>query len=185
MLIGPGHLVLIVGPSGAGKDSVIARARLIAGCDVHFPLRIVTRRSDPTEETQFVSLEDFERMEAVGALALSWRAHGLAYGLPISIDPEIESGRTVVANVSRAIIAAARRRYRHCNVVLITVDAETRARRLAERGRETDEERSQRLARETSAAGDFKPDLTIENDGALEQAAQRLLIHLTSLAGRH
>ena len=42
---------------------------------------------------------------------MHWEAHGHFYALPRSIDRDLAAGRTVVANVSRAVIAAIRDRY--------------------------------------------------------------------------
>ena len=61
MKIVQGHLVLVVGPSGAGKDSVIAgaRAALKGDAGVVFPRRFVTRLSNPDAEDH-VSMSEME-----------------------------------------------------------------------------------------------------------------------------
>src|SRR6185295_15951480 len=89
-LIGPGRLVLVVGPSGAGKDTLIAGARAACRDDatVVFPRRVVT--------------------------------HGHDYGIPLAIDFDIESGRTVVCNVSRTMVDVVRTRYAHVMTILVT-----------------------------------------------------------------
>ncbi len=173
--IGPGRLILVAGPSGAGKDSVIGFARAALGADrhVHFPLRVVTRPSDATETVVPMPPEAFAAAEAAGDFALTWRAHGLAYALPATIDARLAAGDTVVANVSRSVVAEARQRYRDVALVLIDAPAEIRAARLGGRGREAGADVAARLGRRVEAG--LIPDLVIVNDGTLAAAGARLV----------
>lgn len=167
-----GTLVCVVGPSGAGKDSVMAAARALLGDDdrVIFTRRIVTRPADAGGEDHVaVSAEKFVSLRDADALALHWEAHGIAYGIPITIRDDLAQGRAVVANISRTAIAAARADF-DAVVVEITADPEVLARRLAGRGRETAEDIAGRLARAVSVPTDA--DETIVNDGELAEAAQ-------------
>ena len=167
-----GTLVCVVGPSGAGKDSVIAAARALLGDDdrVVFARRVVTRPADAGGEDHLsITPENFVRLRDAGGLALSWEAHGIAYGIPAAVVAELEQGRAVVANVSRTAIPAARAGY-NALVVEITADPQVLARRLAGRGRETAEDIASRLARATAVP--VEADETIVNDGDLAEAAQ-------------
>jgi len=167
-----GTLVCVVGPSGAGKDSVMAAARALLGDDdrVVFPRRILTRPADAGGEDHVaVSPEKFVSLRDGGALALHWEAHGIAYGIAAAIADDLAAGRAVVANISRTAIPAARAAY-DAIVVEITADAEVLARRLAGRGRETAADIAGRLARASALA--IEADETIINDGELDEAAQ-------------
>jgi len=88
--IGPGRLVLVIGPSGAGKDTLIAWARDRCRNDptIVFPLRIVTRPASSAEDHATVSADEFERVLASGGFSLWCRAHGHSYALPRAIDAE-------------------------------------------------------------------------------------------------
>ena len=176
-----GAFVAVVGPSGVGKDTLIAYAKARMGTDeptpVHFVRRVITRPPDgSTEDHDTLSPEAFEAARASGAFALSWQAHGLHYGLPESVDRQIAAGHTVVANLSRAALDALRVRYRHVSIVAITASPETLAKRLAARGRETADEVSARLARasahEAAVGGIVEP---IVNDGSVEKAGDALV----------
>ena len=183
--IGPGRLVLVVGSSGAGKDSVIAgvRTELEGRGDfsVVFPTRIVTRAAHAAEANSAITPEEYQAGLAAGAFALSWPAHGLAYAIPASIDDDIRAGRTVVANISRAVVAAARNRYADVRVMLIDAPVAIRADRLAARGRETRTEIEGRLTRAVSAFSPSDADVVIDNGGRLEDAIARAMTHMTAL----
>jgi ribose 1,5-bisphosphokinase len=174
-LIGPGRAVLIVGASGAGKDTLIGlvRTKLAGNPSVHFPKRIVTRAPDAFEDSINFSVADFETERARGGFALHWTAHGLSYAYGVSIDDEIRHGRTVVLNVSRTVIAATRARYFATRAVLIEADAEVRRQRLSGRNRETLADIDARLAREVSYAPGLV-DVVVTNNGEAGVAAQEL-----------
>ncbi|MFC3723586.1 phosphonate metabolism protein/1,5-bisphosphokinase (PRPP-forming) PhnN [Neoaquamicrobium sediminum] len=176
--LGSGVFIPVIGPSGAGKDSLIARARqhLDSRPGFLFARRIVTRPSSPdAEDHDTLDTASFAEAEAAGAFALAWRSHGLSYGIPVSIDETILDGGVVVANVSRGVVAAIRRRYRNTLPVLVTVSRDVLAARLATRGRETAEEIASRIRR-NDEYGTLDADCrVIDNSGALEHAAARFI----------
>jgi ribose 1,5-bisphosphokinase len=176
-LIGPGALVAVVGPSGAGKDTLLARARARLEGDplVVFPPRLVTRMTSAAEDHITLSEHDFAQAVANGGLAFWWEAHGLKYALPIGLDDHIRAGRTVVCNVSRGIIRALRQRYARLAVVLITAPPDILAARLAARGRASDGDLALRIARQAPPDEELAPDLVIENIDDIERSAASLL----------
>jgi ribose 1,5-bisphosphokinase len=170
--IGPGQLVLVVGPSGAGKDTLLALVRDACRDGIFFPRRVVTRAASAFEDHDTLSGPDFERALQEGRFALAWEAHGLRYGIPSAIDAHIRAAGTVVCNVSRAIVPAARARYRRVSVVLITAPVEILAARLRARGRAEDV--TDRLRRAAADDG-LVPDGVIDNTGTTEAGARKLL----------
>lgn len=175
-LIGPGRFVLVVGPSGGGKDTLIALARTACRADrtIVFPRRIVTREASAAEDHDSLDDAAFDRAATDGGFAFWWQAHGLKYAIPGSAADDIRAGRTVICNVSRAIVAEVRTRYTQVDVVLVTAPAEILAARLAGRSRASDGPLEQRIKRNDAFAG-FRADHTINNAGAPRTAARQLL----------
>jgi len=184
---GAGRLVLVVGPSGAGKDSVIGwvQAHVDRTDGVRFAPRLVTRLAPGGSADIPVTEARFEALAAAGAFALEWRANGYRYGVPCVIERWLADGATVVVNGSRENLAEARRRFPALEAVHVTAPALVLARRLALRGREPRGEALRRLARNGAAFAQV-PDaaLTIFNTGSLEQAGEPLLRFLRGRTGR-
>lgn len=168
-----GTLFLVVGPSGAGKDSLIdgARARLGQPEDLRFARRIITRPADAGgEDHEPATPEAFAATRDAGGYALWWEAHGLGYGLPADIADDLVNGTDVVANVSRGVIDDARRRFAPLRIIAVTAPDDVLAARLAARGRETAEDIAARLARAGSAMPSGADVAVVENAGTLDAA---------------
>jgi ribose 1,5-bisphosphokinase len=182
--IGPGALVLVVGPSGAGKDTLIAMARASCADDARivFPRRIVTREPSSAEDHDSVSPFEFDAASGQGVYAFWWEAHGLKYALAAALDTDLRSGKTVVCNVSRAVVRRLRARYASVTVVMVTAPKEVLLARLAARGREGGGDVAGRVDR--AAPEDVAPDIVIENIGDPQQGAAQLAAVLRE-AARH
>jgi ribose 1,5-bisphosphokinase len=160
-------LVLVVGPSGAGKDTLLNAARESFRRDarVGFARRVITRPVDPGgEDHEPVTETEFAARE----FALSWAAHGLRYGI-VTVD----NAPVVVANVSRGVIAEAATRW-PVRVVEVTAPAEVLAERLRARGRESADDVARRLNR-GMAIPDGVPVETVWNDGTPKEGVDRFV----------
>jgi len=144
---GCGLLVAIVGPSGAGKDSLID-ALVRAHPDFHVAQRIITRATDAGGEAHLaVSEAVFDAQLAMGRYAFHWQAHGLRYAIPVEIDQHLAAGRVVVFNGSRKALPEIMRAYPQLLVLVVTAPVDVLAARLAARGRESAGDIAARLHR--------------------------------------
>jgi ribose 1,5-bisphosphokinase len=177
--LGNAMLILVVGPSGAGKDTLLdaARAALARDGRFRFARRVITRPAEAGGEAhEAVTPAAF----ATRRFALHWHAHGIDYGIPEDIAVDLAAGRAVVASVSRGVIAEAARHY-DVRVIVVTAPAAVLAARLAARGREDAADISRRLARDVPLP-EGVPTETVMNDGTLEQGASRFLAALSRAA---
>ncbi len=176
--LGPGKMVLVVGPSGAGKDTLLnaLKERLADDPGFRFATRQITRPADGATETHIpISEADYDEAVTAGRYALAWRAHGLGYILPAELDDVIKAGGTVVANGSRHTLPDALRKYENPLVLLITAPKAVLAERLAARGRESRAEIERRLERTQLDMRDIPNLARIENTGTVEEALEKIL----------
>jgi len=168
-----GTLFLVVGPSGAGKDSLIdgAKAGLMGDEHYVFPRRYITRPANAGGEDHIPLADDlFTTMLERGDMLLEWRAHNLRYGVPKAVAQHLERGRHVIVNVSRTVVDEARARLTPVKVLYITVDENILAERLKARGRESasDIKRRVQRAKEYLITGDDV--VMIDNGTALDES---------------
>lgn len=171
-----GTFFFVVGPSGAGKDSLMDGARAALDDNYVFARRVITRPEGAAGEAhEGVSEAEFARRQANGEFLVTWDAHELRYGLPRSLVSELERGRNVVANGSRAVIAQLAARLPLFVVVLVTAPHDVLARRIATRGRESGEEVARRVARTGAALPPEVRCMTVSNDSTLEVGKARFV----------
>lgn len=179
-----GRLIYVIGPSGAGKDSLLHFAREhVAGTPVVFAHRYITRETGHNENHISLTRTEFDARSTQGLFALEWTSHDLHYGIGIEIDAWLEHGCTVVVNGSRAYLARALKRYPHLEVVHIHAETHILAQRLSTRGRETQEQVAARLARQAPFTLPDGAHLTqIDNSGTLEEAGRAFVAVLKGAA---
>jgi len=169
------RLIVVVGPSGAGKDSVLqawAGLRDAGGPLVHTAQRVITRPVDGgAEQHEAVSREDFAALQEAGAFVTTWQAHGLHYGVRHHAFAPLDAGGWVVLNSSRAHLPMLREQAPLLSVVEITAPPAVLAQRLLGRAREEPAEVAARLRRQAPAV---QADLTLVNDSSLHEVAQGL-----------
>lgn len=173
-----GRLIYVVGPSGAGKDSVMqwASERLPREARVRFARRTITRAPGPGPE-RHSSVDDgtFERLREAGHFALEWRAHGVRYGVPRDMLAPIDRGETVVLSGSRQHLPQLMRRFPSAEVVHVVASPAKLRGRLVARGREGPVDVESRMRRPAFVPLAETRVVEIVNEGALETAGLALI----------
>jgi guanylate kinase len=175
-----GRLIVVSGPSGAGKDTLI-RAALDAIPELALIASATTRKPREGEvdgrDHVFLSREEFERWIEEDRL-LEWAEYsGNLYGTPKqSVDELLDRGRSVILRIE--LQGARQIKERRPDAVMVFVRApsleETR-RRLERRATETTESVESRMAtaiKEVAARDEF--DYEVVN-GEREQARKDMI----------
>lgn len=168
------RLLVIVGPSGAGKDSVLKGwlASLPHELAPHRVRRTITRDAgDASEDHEAIDEAGFLAALEAGAFAFTWQAHGLHYGVRWPELEPLAQGRWVVMNGSRGHLPELRDVAPQAHVIEVVAPDALRRARLDRRGREATPQLQDRLVRSVPEPA---PDLRITNDGDLSHAIAQL-----------
>ncbi len=182
-----GLMVVVVGPSGAGKDTLMdAAANAFAGEPrLHFVRRVITRPSDAGgEDFDGVDVPEFQRRLSAGDFAVHWQAHGMHYAIPREACGCADAGQLVIANGSRSALKHFQKAFPHLLVLNVVASKAVLAERLFARGRESREDIEQRLQRsELGVQGNFEV-VTIDNSGSLDSSVAAMTALIGDLLER-
>jgi len=184
-----GTLVYVMGPSGSGKDSLIAHVRQVMSAaytltwsicadaraalrPIFFARRYITRPANAGGERHYpLTREEFQLRKSRGDFSLSWESHGLCYGIDADIDSRLAAGAVVVVNGSREYLPEALQRYPTLLPVLIAARPEVLRERLEKRGRETQAGINERLAGATMLPA-VSALIQVDNSGSFAEAGR-------------
>ena len=177
-------VIAVVGPSGVGKDSVMA-ALVARDPGFRIQRRVITRPEAAGGEVfTGVTPQAFARMAAAGAFALSWQAHGLSYAIPVELYDLRKGARAVLVNLSRGVLGAAQARVDDLIVLSLTAERRVLADRLAARGREDAADRARRLDRASAPLpGGLRRVIEVDNSGSLAATVDTVLARLQPESG--
>jgi len=184
--VATGSFFFVVGPSGAGKDSLIDGARQqLDPSQFIFAKRTITRPADSGGEAHRACTEaEFALLEQQGKFLITWQAHELSYGLPNTLLEALATGQHVIANGSRAMVAKLSARVPNLVVIEIGAPPEILAQRLSQRGRESAADVAKRLVRKTEPYPDGTPVLRVINDQTPAIGISRFLATLYTRLGQ-
>lgn len=182
-----GCFFFVVGPSGAGKDSLMDGARQrLSGKPFVFAKRVITRPPGMIgEDYQSCDPDTFATRKAQGDFLITWQAHGYDYGLERTLLEQQANGKHIVANGSRCSVDAIRQVVTNLVVIFVTAPTDLLAERLAKRGRETLPEIKQRLARQARRLPEDVEVITVHNDASLTEGVDRFTEILQFRGGKH
>jgi ribose 1,5-bisphosphokinase len=171
-----------MGPSGAGKDSVMGEAAALMPGRLVLAERLVTRPPSALSADRFVTEEHLDRLAREGRLALGWRAHGYGYAIERTVEDDIRRGLAVMVNGSRGYLPQALALCPSIVPVLVTADPGMLRERLEKRAREGAVSIGERLLRTDASFGLDRYGLAaIDNSGYLETAVESFLTLIRDL----
>lgn len=163
-------IILIVGPSGAGKDTLLRYANITFKDKLNFVKRYITRQADLNESNYFIDEDAFKVLEDNNYFASHWSAHGNFYGIPKKF---IVNGMNIIS-ISRSRIKDFESQYGDVYTINITISKEQLKQRLLSRARESEEEIEKRLSRNYEKI-EAKNLIEFDNSGSLEESKNKFI----------
>jgi guanylate kinase len=180
----PGALLVVVsGPSGVGKDTIIeALRRRPRDPDYHYVVTCTTRAPRPGEvdgrSYHFLTRQRFDTLRRAGAFLEVAEVHGNWYATPrAEVRRALAAGHDVILKIDVQGAAAVKALVEEALLVFVVPPSlEALFRRLLARATETVEElevRQRNAAIELARAGDYDH-VVVNEDGQVERTAERI-----------
>lgn len=180
-------LIVISGPSGVGKDSVLMRMKE-RGLPFHFVVTATTRSQRPEEQGGvdyiFVSREEFAAMIDEGELMEYALVYADYKGIPkAQVRKALASGKDVVMRVDVQGAATVRKISPEAILIFLTTSSEQElVDRLEKRSTESSEDLKLRIAtarQEFKRIGEFDY-IVVNRDGALDETVDTITSIITA-----
>ncbi len=146
------RVVLVVGASGAGKDSLLRGAREYFGESgrLGFIRRYITRPPDSNEDNYYIDPTGFVLLKRLNFFISTWQAHGNHYGIPchaLGSPDSVNGHELLILSISRSAIADFEQIHDTVTTIQVKVKENVLRERLKRRGRENDLAIQRRLER--------------------------------------
>ncbi|MEO0249576.1 MAG: guanylate kinase [candidate division WOR-3 bacterium] len=183
----PPLLIVLSGPSGAGKDATLARMKEL-GCPFHFVVTATDRPQRPGEvhgvDYYFVSSEEFATMLERDELLEHAVVYGQHKGVPKShVREALASGKDVIMRLDVQGAATIRRMIPDALLIFLLAPSEEELiRRLKERQTESPEDLKRRIAlisEEMKRLPEFDY-VVINRDGRLDETVEQIMAIITA-----
>jgi guanylate kinase len=180
-------MVVLSGPSGVGKDTVLARMKEM-GCPFHFVVTATTRSPRPGEvngvDNHFVSMSAFAEMMEKGELLEHAIVYGDYKGIPkAQVREALASGKDVVMRIDVQGAATVRRLVKGATLIFLTTATEDElVRRLLSRRTESMDKLRLRIAsarQELKRVGEFDY-CVVNHDSQIDEAVQQVVAIITA-----
>jgi len=171
-------IILIVGPSGVGKDTLInyLKKELDNNDDYNFINRYITRIPDENEKNYYLGEEAFRILNDQGFFVSSWYAHKNCYGIAKN---DILEGINIIS-ISRKHISDFEENYEHVTTVHVTLPKLMLLERLRLRKRESEAQIMQRIKRSYEKI-ESKNLIEFENVKKIDKSAKAFLQIIKSI----
>ena len=181
------RLIYVVGPSGAGKDTLLAwlKSHIRPSSLLHWARRTIDRPTSSqinAEQHESVNSQEFQKLLKDNAFAMHWKANSQQYGIRSQEIAPLYQSEWVIVNGSRGYLPQAATDFPGLTVLHITANKDVLRKRLIDRGRENNELIEQRLKRDVSMT--IPPlcnFIEIINNGSLESVGSLMLQRLGEL----
>ena len=167
-----GQLIVVVGPSGSGKDTLLKKVINKIPNSILIK-RYITRKKDIKNEDHYsISIKNFEDKISKKFFFIYWKAHGFSYGIPFKEIKKIEQGKKVIFNGSRKILFKIKKKVNNVKIINITASSTIIKRRLVNRAREDKKSIIKRIKRKINLLP--KNTITIINNKSISIGTNKL-----------
>lgn len=167
-------IVLIVGASGVGKDTLLRGIK--EKVDANFLKRYITREPDSNESNYYLDKNAFLTLKEKNYFISTWEAHENCYAIA---KEHIKNGVNIIS-ISRGAIKDFEKIFDEVATINITIPKELLRQRLLKRGRESKEQIEKRIQRSYPQI-ECKNLIEFDNSDTLEKSIEKFINLIQSI----